>query len=369
MATFKTLDEIFTGIKTSINAVIPTFLFKVNSVIHTLAMSFSMAIEDLHVEAEDILTNIHLSTAFGPGLDLIGADFAIPRVEATKSKRTFRFTRNVAATQDYTIPAGKRVGTTVDVFGNRKVFTVLFTAAITTGNTFVDVLCEAEADGADSNIPPGTLVEIIDAVPGVDSLSVIVDAADEDAVDREEDEVYRQRIIDNFKNNAQGTIAALQTIAAGVPGVLDAIVTESGTNDGIVTVFATDGTALSGATAAALEAALEAAAAAGIDIVVQPLNSIDVVVVVEVAIDPGYDNSQKAIIADSIVQNINSYVESLERGVDDLIYNKILAAISNAINVEDVISLTVNGGTANIASAPTSVFRVITAPDITLTEV
>jgi uncharacterized phage protein gp47/JayE len=369
MPIFKSVDNIFDDIKTYINSVIPTFLFKVGNVVHTLSMAFSLAIEDLHVEGEDILANVHLSTAFDSGLDLIGADFAIPRVEATKSRRVFRFEKNTPASQPFSIPSGKRVGTTVDVFGQRRAFTVMVTDSLAVGNTYVDVLCEAEEAGTDSNIPPGSLVEIIDSIPGIDKLSVVSGTGEQDAVDREEDDDYRQRIVDNFKNNAQGTIAALETVARGVPGILDVIITESGANDGIVTAFATDGLSLSPAAAELLRLALEESAAAGIEIAVVALTSIDVQVSVEVVIPAGLNNDEKLAIANSVTQNIDAYVSSLARGEDDLIYNKILAACANGLSVEDVNTLAVNGGATNIPANPTSVFRVITAPAITFQEV
>jgi phage-related baseplate assembly protein len=103
-----------------------------------------------------------------PMLDHLGALIDAPRLEADFGVTTQRFAIDEAAGDDIPIPEGTRVRSKDSI----AVFATTESAVLLEGDLYVDVPVRATTAGAQSNgYLPGQISELVDAVPGIDSVA------------------------------------------------------------------------------------------------------------------------------------------------------------------------------------------------------
>ena len=90
--------------------------------------------------------------------------------------------------------------------------------------------------------------------------------------------------------------------------------------------------------------------------VITPIN-LDVTIVSSVELKEGYDKEE---IKQEFEAKINEYLKTV---TTELTYAKIYGLLANIVGVEDITSLTVNGGTSNITIAEDKIIN-ITSIDI-----
>lgn len=108
-----------------------------------------------------------LKYATGSALDNIAAIKRLSREPAQPAKTTLRFSLAEARPDDVTVPAGTRVCTESEI-----VFFTTEAVTIEAGKVDVTVLAEAEVPGLSGNgYPAGTVTELMDLVPYIDSVT------------------------------------------------------------------------------------------------------------------------------------------------------------------------------------------------------
>ena len=104
-----------------------------------------------------------LKTATGAALDNMGLPFGVKRNEATYATVTIRFNLSAEQKTVVMIPQGTRVRTAAGIY-----FATAAYAQIAIGETYVDVLAQAEVVGASGNdVPIGVVDTLVDAIPYV----------------------------------------------------------------------------------------------------------------------------------------------------------------------------------------------------------
>lgn len=108
-----------------------------------------------------------LKYATGSALDNIAVIKRLSREPAQPAKTTLRFSLAEARPDDVTVPAGTRVCTESEI-----VFFTTEAVTIEAGKVDVTVLAEAEVPGLSGNgYPAGTVTELMDLVPYIDSVT------------------------------------------------------------------------------------------------------------------------------------------------------------------------------------------------------
>lgn len=127
-----------------------------------------------------------LKTATGEALDNMGLPFGVKRNEATYATVTIRFNLSAEQKTVVMIPQGTRVRTAAGIY-----FATAAYAQIAIGETYVDVLAQAEVVGASGNdVPIGVVDTLVDAIPyvaaveNVDTSSGGADAESDDSLTR-----------------------------------------------------------------------------------------------------------------------------------------------------------------------------------------
>lgn len=129
-----------------------------------------------------------LNTSTGEALDALAALVGISRKEPTKATAAVRFTLSEEQSSVVAIPAGTRVKTE-----DGKYFNTLQYAEVKVGETFVDVVVQAEEAGAGSNgLLAGSIKILVDPIPYVAGVSNTTESTG--GLDTEGDDNLTRRI-------------------------------------------------------------------------------------------------------------------------------------------------------------------------------
>ena len=129
-----------------------------------------------------------LNTSTGDALDALAALVGISRKGPTRATATVRFTISEAQAGVVAVPAGTRVKTE-----DGKYFNTLDYAEIQAGETYVDVVVQAQEAGAESSgLPVGNIKILVDPIPYIGSVSNTT--ASTGGLDTEDDDSLTRRI-------------------------------------------------------------------------------------------------------------------------------------------------------------------------------
>lgn len=147
----------------------------------------------IYNEVNDACKQKMLAYARDEVLDALGARTNTPRIAPSSSETIMRFNLNEAIRNNVIIPEGTRI--TPD---NSTYFKTTEAAVIQAGETHVDVAAVAEEPGeAGNGYTSGTICQLVDLIPYVDTVSNIVESAGGDDGEPYNDagnDKYRERI-------------------------------------------------------------------------------------------------------------------------------------------------------------------------------
>lgn len=305
------------------------------------------------------------STAIGAWLDGWADVVGLERKAATTASGVVRFT----GADGTPVPTGVQVSTEAPT-PDAEPITFQTTEAGTVAGTTVDLAVEALESGSAGNVPANAVTILDTPLPGV---SVTNATAITGGSDVETDEALSERVIKKFRGTqGAGNVDYYANLALNYPGVGYATVQPNVPSIGHVTVVISDVNRDPAPTAIVdgLQAQLDPSdspgqgaglAAPGATIHVTTPTGVVVSIAATLALLQGYSLDGSAGTQDvtpDVLSSLLRYFQSLAVG-DEVVYNKVLAAIVDVDGVDDVtaLTLTVAGTayTANVTIDPASV--------------
>lgn len=263
-------------------------------------------------------------TASGEWLDRHGEMRGVSRKEAAKATGTLRFTRYLPLSFDVVIPKG----TVCALSGEDPVeYETTEDGVLTAGNLTVNVPAQAAAGGTAGNAAAGRVTTLVTQVTGVDY--VTNPAAFSGGREREEDENYRTRVLEAYRDLPSGSNAAYYRDAAlrweGISAA-EAKPRANGANTVAVYVWG-DGAAPSASTIAGLQDDLNRRREVGVTVTVQAASQSAVNVSLRIKTPVGGDASLAKAEAERAVRDYFArltlgspvYLLDLQRAVLDAV--------------------------------------------------
>ena len=278
----------------------------------------------------------------------------------------------------HTIPAGTTVGIT-DLSGNLQAFQVVSDYVVPNGQNVTPagaVVIRAVIEGSNANGlgAAGTVVTLIDIIDWVATNGVVLTGTTNGGIDDEDDPTYLNRLVARLQRLSQRPIlpADFSAMALDADPIVHRAVTidnynpadHTYNNQRMVAVAAVDsnGAAVSAIVKAEIDAYLQANREINFIVnVIDPTYTTINVVTTVIAL-AGFTQAQ---VQASVVSTLQNYLSPALWAQDPTIqqadsnntwlesttvyYNEVIAAISNIQGVNRVVSLTLNGGTADIA--------------------
>lgn len=336
-------------------------------------------------ELRTILDSAQLDYAEGKALDLLTALIGVRRKSATKATGTVTFSRQTAASVDYTVPKGTQVQTdAVDPIR----FVTTEQAQLPAGDVTVsDVSIKALESGVEGNVGANTLTVMTNPPAGIETVTNPTQT--DGGTNAEQDDDLRARAKDELSDGMRGTTKAIRnqlvktagvksvslfvndtelTDAAGIPPQHTECVVEGGTDSEVgQTIFDTkgagDGTH-GGSYGTAVTVIAEIGNGQTHPVSFSRPNLVQIYLDVELVTNNLYEGDDE--VRDAVVQYIGGTITSGDdddgelRVGDNVIYAKVLSAILSVNGVEDVPSLAIGKaasptGMSNISITDTEV--------------
>lgn len=311
------------------------------------------------------LQTTRLATSSGADADSFGADFGFSRLSAVQAQGNVTFSR-FSTGLTALIPTGTVV-TTAD--GTTQFAVVSDTTnsawsatqsgySLGSGVASVTVPVAATVAGAAGNVLPGTIALIASALPAVDTVTNANGFTG--GLDAETDTAFRQRFQSFIDSRTRATMQAVMYAAHSTKQGISCTVRENADIDGnylpghfIVTVD--DGSGNPPTTLLnAVQTAVDAVRPIGSTFAIQPPSVISANIALTLTIANGADSA--SVIA-TVNATIASYVNTLTVGAG-LPYTRLAQLAYDASpNVLNVNGLTLQGGTADLATTPNSVIK------------
>ena len=162
----------------------------------------------------------------GAWLDEKLKEFGKTRKAAVKAQGNVTFSRT-GSSGNVNIPAGTIISSLTLADGTVKRVVSLSDTVLPDGATTVDVLCQAEQEGAAYNLAAGAYTELAAPVAGIEAVTNGASWLVTAGVDAEIDDAARQRVFDDQAAGGEGWIgggATYLSIANNFSGVVDAVV-------------------------------------------------------------------------------------------------------------------------------------------------
>lgn len=279
-------------------------------------------------ELHRIADKAFVTTAQGEDLDRVGADYGIDRRQDAAAIVYLEITGDEFAI----------INQNVKTIYNNLVFTVQEYKKInSSGVALVKAKCETL--GTIGNVPANTITQFLTDYAGLKTVNNPEPSYD--GFDKEDDEIYRQRILDYLANDsANCNKAQYETWAREVTGVLKAVVkgADDGMGAGNVGVFIS---AIDANVSEELKQAVYDYIAQkqfiNANLIVDSLNYVAIDVVANVVLKEGYSNID---VVDEFKIKLKGYLNSVEKIVS---YFKISELLFDCAGVEDVTDYTLNG--------------------------
>ena len=279
-------------------------------------------------ELNRIADRAFVTTAEGEDLDRVGADYGIERRQDAAAIVYLEITGDEFAV----------INQNVKAIYNNLVFTVQEYKKInSSGVALVKAKCETL--GTIGNVPANTITQFLTDYAGLKTVNNPEPSYD--GFDKEDDEIYRQRILDYLANDsANCNKAQYETWAREVTGVLKAVVkgADEGMGAGKVGVFIS---AINANVSEELKLAVYDYIAQkqfiNANLIVDSLNYIAIDVVANVILKEGYSNID---VMDEFKIKLKGYLNTVEKVVS---YFKISELLFDCAGVADVTDYTLNG--------------------------
>lgn len=184
-----------------------------------IILRMKLELTELH---RTVLSNMFLSHSSGPWLDLKAADYGKVRKKAQKTKGYVTVSRSTGLGEPVKLARGHVFKTAKDINGEELRYFVLDNTVIPRNVGSVDVIVEAEKEGARYNVPAGQITRsLIHIGGGVDTISNGSNWVIREGSDTEDDDGLRTRSKRSWSELAYRGIAdTYRNAAESVPGVL-----------------------------------------------------------------------------------------------------------------------------------------------------
>lgn len=190
--------------------------FNEGSEVRTLLEVLSHLGYNLLEETNNTLRNHFISTAEGEYLDLIGANpnVNLPREQGSTATGLVKFTLTNPAVEDITIPAGA-------IVSNEEVtYETDVDGVINLGETSTYIQVTCTIDGVDGNTKANTIINVND-LNGDYSISVTNEEDFTNGADFEEDDEYRQRLLEVIRADNFGSRGYYENLLLSIDNVHD----------------------------------------------------------------------------------------------------------------------------------------------------
>lgn len=168
-----------------------------------------------------VLNNMFLTHASGPWADLKAADYGKKRKRAQKARGLVTLTRMDDQGEAVKIEKGHIFKTAKDINGEELRFFTVEAAVLQKGARTVDVLVEAEKEGARYNVPQGQITRSLTFLNGVETIANGPDWIIQEGSDTEDDTGLITRCLRSWSERAARAIEdTFVNAAEGVSGVL-----------------------------------------------------------------------------------------------------------------------------------------------------
>ena len=316
------------------------------SILNTFASANAMSLAKAYIEMGDILSLGFIEDTFDNYLDKRVSEFGVYRKKGTKA------TGQIKVTGD----EGTVISNGTTFLCNDLKFVMLNDVVIGEEDDICYV--EAEEVGYKYNLSPNSIFTLIEPINGVKTLTN--ETAFKNGVDIETDEELRKRFIKVVNNpSTSGNKNHYEEWALEVNGVGRAIVYPLWDGNGTVKVMivGNDNKPVLEEVINNCKLHIEENMPIGCQLTVITPTNLDVTIVSSVELKEGYDKEE---IKQEFETKINEYLKTV---TTELTYAKIYGLLANIVGVEDITSLTVNGGTSNITIAEDKIIN-ITSIDI-----
>ena len=278
-------------------------------------------------ELDRIADKAFVETAQGDDLDRVGADYGIERREEAPAIVYLEITGDEFAV----------INQNVKAVYNNLVFTVQEYKKINSSGV-ATVKAKCETMGVIGNVPANTITEFLTDYAGLKT--VTNPEPSYDGFNREDDEIYRQRIKDYLaSDSANCNKAQYEAWAREVTGVLKAVVKgaeDMGAGNVGVFISAIDATVSEDLKQAVYDYINERQFI-NATLIVDSLNYINIDVTANVILKEGYSNID---VMDAFKIKLKDYLNAVEKVVS---YFKISELLFDCAGVEDVTDYTLNG--------------------------
>lgn len=284
-------------------------------------------------ELDKIADRCFVKTATGDDLDRVGADYGLPRRESVAAIVYLQIEGEQFAV----------INNQVKAIYNNLVYTVQEYKKINSSGV-ATVKAQCETVGTIGNVPAETITQFVTQYAGLTSVTNPEPAFD--GFDREDDEIYRQRILDYLAEDAtNANEAQYNKWAREVEGVEKAVIKSAETmgagNVGVY-ISAID-TTVSEELKQRVKEYIESVQPINATVIVNGLEYVDININATVVLK---DDFEPTDVKDELTELLKQYLPTVDNTVSYLRVSDLLFSCSG---VEDVTDYTLNGGRVSIA--------------------
>lgn len=198
--------------------------FKEGSEIRNLLEAFAVGIFALLDEQHEATRIAFISTSYGEFLDRIGQSpfINVVREEASEAVGEVTFTLSEAQTEELVIPADTIVASSETGLE----FSTDADCVISIGEVSANVSVTCLTLGADGNVRSDSVDLIVDNELDTNLISVSNSEAFEFGADYEDDEVYRERLLESIRADGFGTVGWYENLCESIRGVHDVLLVD-----------------------------------------------------------------------------------------------------------------------------------------------
>lgn len=283
-------------------------------------------------ELDTIADRCFVKTATGDDLDKVGADYGLPRRESVAAIVYLKIEGDEFAV----------INNQVKAIYNNLVYTVQEYKKINSSG-IATVKAQCETLGSIGNVPAETITQFVTQYAGLKSVTNPEPAFD--GFDREDDEIYRQRILDYLAEDAtNANEAQYNKWAREVEGVEKAVIKSAEVmGAGNVGVYISAiGTTVSEELKQAVKEYIESVQPINATVIVNGLEYVDIDVTATVVLKDGFETTD---VKDEFTVLLKQYLPTVDNSVSYLRISDLLFSCSG---VEDVTDYTLNGGKVSI---------------------
>ncbi len=287
-----------------------------------------------------VFQNAFVQTASGIWLDMKCAELDLYRFEAKKTKGYVVFERDETA-GNVNIPAGTILQSRTMSNGKKYRYFTTQNVVLAEGAANIMVEVEAELPGSEYNLPPNSIVELVNPIAGIDRVYNTYNWIVETGLDEETDESLRKRYYLKWQSISGATMSAYESWARNVEGVNQVVVIPVGRGGGTVDVVIT---AVTGEASDELlqevKNAIDERKPYGVDVCVYRPTWVEVSISLHLKL---YNWADEAAVTQQVTEKVYSYFANIKIGQDF-----ILTDLINVIKTKDIKDVVIINPVSNI---------------------